>query len=225
MTDEVQMDGREIADLLPWYASGRLAGRERHRVAIALASDPALQRELALILEEQTASIEGNEALGAPSRAAAARFFAVLDAERPAKTPWFDVADWIAIRVPGWRPRAIAWGTIAAAVLVLAQAGVIGELLSWRPKTYALSSVEPSPGGRNGAIVLVAFEPAASVAAVAQLLQANGASIVAGPLPGGLYRLRVGDRPLAKADVDALMMRLKAQANVIRFAAPETGPD
>ena len=70
MMDDTQMEGREIADLLPWYAIGRLAGRDRHLVAVALASDPALQRELALILEEQTASIEANEALGVPSRAA-----------------------------------------------------------------------------------------------------------------------------------------------------------
>ena len=78
MIDETQMDGRDVADLLPWYANGRLAGRDRQRVAVALASDPALQRELALILEERTAAIDANEALGAPSRAATDRFFAAL---------------------------------------------------------------------------------------------------------------------------------------------------
>lgn len=225
MIDEAQTDGREIADLLPWYATGRLAGRERHRVAIALASDPALQRELAVILEEQTASIEANEALGAPSRAATDRFFAALDAERPAKKPWFDVTAWIAARVPGWQPRAVAWGAIAAAALVLAQAGVIGELMSGRPKTFAVASVDPSPSVRQGAIVLVSFAPTASVATLAHFFETNDASIVAGPLPGGLYRLRIGDHPLTGPDVEAVVSRFKAQTDLIRFAAPESAPD
>lgn len=224
MIDETQMEGRAVADLLPWYANGRLAGRDRQRVAVALASDPALQRELALILEERTASIDANEALGVPSRASVDRFFAALDAQAP-KTPRFNVAGWVAARLSDWQPRAVAWGAIAAAVLVVAQVGVIGALVSQRATTYALSSAVSGAGGPGGAMLLVSFEPASSVAAIAQVLESSGASIVAGPLPGGLYQLRIGDHPLTKAEVEAVVARLKAQHNLIRFVAPQSAPD
>jgi anti-sigma factor RsiW len=221
MIDETQMEGRAVADLLPWYANGRLTGRDRQRVAVALASDPALQRELALILEERTASIDANEALGVPSREATDRFFAALDAQAP-KTPRFNVAGWVAARLSDWQPRAVAWGAIAAAVLVVAQVGVIGALVSQRATTYAVSSAVSGPGG---AVLLVSFEPASSVGAIAQVLESSGASIVAGPLPGGLYQLRIGDHPLTKAEVEAVVARLKAQHNLIRFVAPQSAPD
>jgi hypothetical protein len=209
MIDETQMDDREVADLLPWYANGRLAGRDRQRVAVALASYPALQRELALILEERTASIDANEALGVPSRAAADRFFAALDARAP-KTPRFQVAGWVARRLSDWQPRTLAWGAMAATVLVVAQVGVIGTLVSERAATYAVSSADSGRDAQGGATLLVSFEPASSVA---------------GPLPGGLYQLRVGDHPLTKAEVEAVVARLKAQQNLIRFVAPQSAPD
>lgn len=224
MIDETQMDGRDVADLLPWYANGRLAGRDRQRVAVALASDPALQRELALILEERTAAIDANEALGAPSRAATDRFFAALHAQAP-KTRRFNVAGWVATGLAHLQPRAVAWGAIAAAVLVVVQVGVIGTLVSERATTYAVSSSVSGRGDQGGATLLVSFEPASSIAVIAQVLESSGASIVAGPLPGGLYQLRVGDHPLSKAEVEAVVARLKAQHDLIRFVAPLSAPD
>ena len=225
MSDDIRHDDREVADLLPFYATRRLIGRDRHRVAVALAADPALQHELALILEEKAATIEVNQALGEPSRAAVDRFFRALDAEapgpvavRPGKQPNRPEARWFATLFGGWQPRAVAFGAMAAAVVVVAQAGVIGALLSNRPAAPA-ATVASLSDARGGASIIVAFDPSASVSAIQAMLVSDGCTIVQGPMPGGLYGLKIGDHPPTKAEVDDMVGRLKSRPSLVRFAA------
>ena len=55
--------------------------------------------------------------------------------------------------------------------------------------------------------MLVAFAPEARLDQVGQWLQERHATIVDGPR-GGFYRLRVGDKPLSKAEMSALVAGL-----------------
>src|SRR6476646_10080964 len=87
MTTNPSDNDRGLADLLPFYVTGRLALNDMQRVEAALAKDPALRQELALVEEEQIATVEANERLGLPSSAAAQRFFAMLEAEPARTTP------------------------------------------------------------------------------------------------------------------------------------------
>ncbi|MGD0633122.1 MAG: hypothetical protein ABSA13_02410 [Beijerinckiaceae bacterium] len=228
MTEEKPVAGREIADLLPFYATGRLDGEDRQRVMRALMSDAELRRELSLILEERSAAIEDNEALAAPSRQAAAKFFAALDAAPARGKARFDLAGWLAARLESLAPRPLAWGAMAAALVVAAQAGLIGTLIAGRHGTQAAfesASINPGAGIRSGGSLIVSFVPNATAQEINKLLEDNTASIVAGPLPGGLYELRLGDRALTKAEVDELIVRLKERRNLIRFVAPGAPPD
>src|ERR1700682_2805867 len=71
----------EIEMLLPWHAAGTLNPRDARRVDEALASDPELAKQYAVIREEYAETIGLNESLGAPSARAMQKLFAAIDAE------------------------------------------------------------------------------------------------------------------------------------------------
>jgi anti-sigma-K factor RskA len=71
----------EIEELLPWYATGTLSGREAERVEQALAGDHELRNRYDLIRRELAETTRLNEALGAPSARAMDKLFAAINAE------------------------------------------------------------------------------------------------------------------------------------------------
>ena len=81
----------EIEMLLPWHAAGTLNARDARRVEEALASDPELARQYAVIREEYAETIHLNESLGAPSARAMQKLFAAIDGE-PVRKPSVSVA-------------------------------------------------------------------------------------------------------------------------------------
>src|SRR5437762_10604803 len=76
----------EIEMLLPWHAAGTLNARDARRVEEALARDPELARQYAVIREEYAETIHLNESLGAPSARAMQKLFAAIDGE-PVRSP------------------------------------------------------------------------------------------------------------------------------------------
>src|ERR1700686_3783383 len=80
-SDNDGSEGREVEDLLPWYAAGTLNRRDMQRVQDALAQDPELARRYELAREELAGTIEVNETLGAPSARTMQELFAKIDAE------------------------------------------------------------------------------------------------------------------------------------------------
>jgi anti-sigma-K factor RskA len=71
----------EIEELLPWYATGTLSGREAERVEQALAGDRELAQRYKLVRQELAETTRLNEALGAPSGRAMDKLFAAINAE------------------------------------------------------------------------------------------------------------------------------------------------
>src|SRR5207253_3034887 len=63
----LEQEPSEIEMLLPWHAAGTLNARDARRVDEALARDPELARQYAVIREEYAETIHLNESLGAPS--------------------------------------------------------------------------------------------------------------------------------------------------------------
>src|ERR1700753_2443768 len=82
----LEQEPGEIEALLPWYAAGTLTARDARRVEEALARDPELAKQYAVIREEYAETISLNESLGAPSARAMQKLFAAIDAE-PAQQP------------------------------------------------------------------------------------------------------------------------------------------
>src|SRR4249919_531718 len=110
MSKKMADEPGEIEMLLPWHAAGTLSARDARRVEEALAREPELARQYAVIREEYAETIALNESLGAPSARAMQKLFAAIDAE-PAREAKASIN-----RLPhvsgffaSLSPRALAW--------------------------------------------------------------------------------------------------------------------
>ena len=146
----------EIEMLLPFHAAGTLNARDARRVEEALARDPELARQYAVIREEYAETIHLNESLGAPSARAMQKLFAAIDAE-PARQPSASLS--FSARFAGFfaklSPRTLAWSASLGALALLLQAGVIGAvLMKNQSSTFQTASLEqptsPSPATSAG---------------------------------------------------------------------------
>ena len=210
----------EIEMLLPFHAAGTLSARDARRVEDALASDPELARQYAVIREEYAETISLNESLGAPSARAMQKLFAAIDAE-PERKPQASIR--LSARVSEFfarlSPRTLAWSASVGAVALLLQAGVIGAVLMKKEtasfQTASLSMNEPSSApitrdlGSSAAPTraLVRFAPEARVSDITALLDNYQASIVDGA-KGGMFRLQFGNRVMSKDEAANLLARL-----------------
>jgi anti-sigma factor RsiW len=214
----LEREPSEIEMLLPWHAAGTLDARDARRVEEALARDPELAKQYAVIQQEYAETIHLNESLGAPSARAMQKLFAAIDGE-PARKP--SVSFNFSARIAGFfarfSPRALAWSASLGALALLLQAGVIGAMLvkSQNPsfETASLSANRPLTRdlGRAAAPpprALVRFAPDARVADITALLDNYQASIVDGAR-GGLFRLQFGDRAMGRDEFAGLIRRLQ----------------
>jgi hypothetical protein len=218
----------EIEMLLPFHAAGTLNARDTRRVDEALASDPALARQYAVIQEEYAETIHLNESLGAPSARAMQKLFAAIDGE-PARKPSLSTS--LSARISEFftrlSPRTLAWSASLGAVALLLQAGVIGAVLMKNQTKFETASLSlnqtAAPLTRDlGASVppraLVRFNPDARVADINTLLENYQASIVDGA-KGGMFRLQFGSRALGKDEVASLMSKLQGE-KIVNLAVP-----
>src|ERR1700758_633447 len=126
----LEQEPSEIEVLLPWSAAGTLNARDARRVEEALARDPELARQYAVIREEFAETISLNESLGAPSVRAMQKLFAAIDTE-PARGPQpsFNISSRVAGFFSSLSPRTLAWSASLGALALLLQAGAIGAVL------------------------------------------------------------------------------------------------
>jgi hypothetical protein len=167
-----------VQALLPWYARGQLGDEETGQVQRHLLQCQACRNELAAERPMQTL-LNVADALpqGGDVEAGLAKLRAQL--QPPAA----------AARAPRWMPWAL--GLQGAAVAML-----LGLWLQARddvPDYQGLSSAETAPVAADA---LVMFKPGTSERALRELLQAQGACIVAGPTETGAWLLRVEPRGL-----------------------------
>jgi anti-sigma factor RsiW len=211
------MPPEEVEALLPWHAAGTLSARDARRVDEALARDPKLAKQYAVIQEEFAETIHLNESLGAPSARAMQRLFAGIDAE-PARAP--SVTSTFSARVAEFfaslSPRTLAYSAAVAALALLLQAGVIGAVLVRQQGNFQSAAYEGQIDG--GARALVRFTPEARVSDITQFLDSYNASIVAG-LKAGMFRIQFGDKRMTKDEVTNLMKKVE-QEKIVSFVAP-----
>jgi len=214
----LEQEPSEIEMLLPFHAAGTLNARDARRVEEALARDPGLARQYAVIQEEYAETIHLNESLGAPSVRAMQKLFAAIDAE-PARKPGasLNLSAGIAGFFAKLSPRTLAWSASLGALALLLQAGVIGAVLVKNQtatfQTASLSTGAPITrdlGAGAPPRALVRFAPEARIADITALLDQYQASIVDGA-KGGMFRLQFGRTPMTKDEVDALMSKLQGE--------------
>jgi anti-sigma factor RsiW len=213
----LEQEPSELETLLPWHAAGTLNARDARRVDDALARDPELAKQYAVIREEYAETIGLNESLGAPSARAMQKLFAAIDGE-PVRKP--SVSSNISARISEFfaslSPRTLAWSASVGALALLLQAGVIGAVLVKNQTSFQTASLdmnERAPLTRDlGAApprALVRFADDARMADIKALLDNYQAAIVGGS--NGLFRLQFGDRALGKDEIAALMKRLRSE--------------
>ncbi|WP_407175833.1 hypothetical protein [Bradyrhizobium sp. STM 3562] len=216
----------DIELLLPWYAAGTLAARDARRVEEALARDPDLARQFAVIREEYAETIAVNESLGAPSGRPLQKLFAAIDAEPERRRR---VSAGLAARVSDFfarlSPRTLAWCASLGALVLALQAGVIAAVLiksqSASYRTASLGVSEPVVRDLGGAApprALVRFAAEARIADITALLDKYQASII-GTAGSGTFRLQFRDQAMSREDLSSVINRLSSEKSV-SFAAP-----
>jgi hypothetical protein len=219
----VEQEPSEIELLLPWHAAGTLNPRDASKVEEALARDPELARQYAVIREEYAGTIDLNESLGAPSARAMQKLFAAIDTE-PARKPsasWSIGARFSSL-FSSLSPRTLAWSASLGALVLVLQSGIIaGVLMDKRPSTFqtaSLSTNEPSSITRDLSATpppraLVRFAADARVGDITALLDKYQASIVGGA-KGGMFRLQFANGSMSKDEFANLLGRLQNEKTV-----------
>jgi len=210
----------EIEQLLPWHAAGTLSRRDALRVEEALARDPELARRYALVREELGETIHLNETLGAPSARALEKLLDKIDIEPVRRQPTpFSPGNRIAEFLARLSPRTLAWSASAAALAIVLQAGLIAGVMLNESKSpgYQTASA-PASDQAAGAFALIRFAPQASADDVTKFLEANKLSIAAGPMAGGLFKVRVAVTGIPKAELARIVKKLQ-EDKVVGFIA------
>src|SRR6516162_1342837 len=191
----IDKEREELETLLPWHAAGTLNRRDAERVERALASDRELMRRFNLAREELNETIHLNESLGAPSARAMEKLFAAIDAE-PVRKPKFsfDVAGRFTSFVASFSPRTLAMAAAAGALAIVLQAGVINhegttEVASQQNVNTDLGLA--SAEGSDGTLAAIRFAPKADMGQITTFLLSNKASMIDGPITGGIYKIRL----------------------------------
>ena len=112
----LEQEPGEIELLLPWHAAGTLNPRDARRVDEALARDPELAKQYAVIRGEYEETIHLNESLGAPSARAMQKLFAAIDAEPARAAGSLPLSSRIATFFASLSPRTLAWSASLGAV-------------------------------------------------------------------------------------------------------------
>lgn len=229
MKQMLDQEPSEIEMLLPWHAAGTLNPRDARRVDEALARDPELARQYAVIREEYAETIHLNESLGAPSARAMQKLFAAIDGE-PARnhaSASLGISARLSAFFASLSPRTLVWSASLGALALLLQAGVIGAVLVKNQsagsfQTASLSTSEPATRAFGPAApptrALVRFAPEARLADITALLDSYQASIIDGG-KGGLFRLQFGTRPLSKDEAASLLSKLQGE-KIVTLAVP-----
>jgi anti-sigma factor RsiW len=212
----------EIEALLPWFTTGKLSAADRARVARYLEQHPQTAAHLALAREEQQAVIAGNEAIAAPGRAGLDRLMASIAAVPAPRTavvpsPWA-VVEALAGMIRNLAPRTLGLAAAAAALLLVVQAVTIGTLSTRSTPAggYTTASGDTTVA-TEGVQALVTLVPGISINTLTTALNELGATIVDGPKPGGIYRLRLaGDTARTPLAIE----RIKARTDIFAFVAP-----
>jgi hypothetical protein len=209
-------DRQEIEYLLPWHAAGTLSRRDAERVERALANDQDLARRFDLVREELAETIHFNESLGAPSARAMEKLFAAIDAQgsfkrRPGLA--FDLRTRVSEFFSAFAPRTLAYASAAAALVILLQAGVIGNIML---NSGAAFNTASAPDVKVESVdFYVNFVPQASAEAVTKFLRAHDAKIVDGPKGPGTYQVQFKATGSPKEETARVLKELQNSRNIV----------
>lgn len=229
MIDMTQLSEREEVEMLvPFYVTGRISQDDAARVEAYLRRNPDFAEHIELARDERMATVSVNEALGFPSARATDSLFDDIASQPPpiaaaarAKTRGLMAAVRGLFTAP--TPQAVRYAAIAAAAVVMIQAGILTAMMSG-PQSGAGESGYQTASGSQGnvlkAAALIAFQDGATLSEMTRALNRNGARIIEGPTAEGYYRLSFSQANLGDADMKAKLAALRAETEVIKLVLP-----
>ncbi|WP_321340906.1 hypothetical protein [uncultured Cohaesibacter sp.] len=235
----------EIEKLLPWYAKGLLEAKDQESVETYLATHPDMRMQLDLIEEEGLAVKQQHAALGSPAPGGLDRLLADIDslqaqeegilqrAGRHGSAPglFARMSDGMKKVLANFSSPAMQLVGAAAAVVIVAQAVVIGGLMKQGPETAPMQapafttaagpedSASRAKISQGASVFLIAFKKEARIDAVNALLKSLSAKIVAGPKAGGFYQIKIETDLLPEGGERAVLARLKANTELVQFVS------
>lgn len=216
----------DIETLLPWYEQGQLEAGDRKRVEAYLAAHPELEDQLALIAEERGEAVLLNEARGAPSAGALDRLMNQIEAEESASPSLASMKPalkgWLSKLLGAPIPAGLQWATTAAAIVIVVQGialGVLSTSDTSRGPGYETASGAAQQAA-TGSFAIVQFAPDATAEEIGGLLAEMGLTIVDGPKPGGMYRVRLSGKALEDSKRDTILKQLMAHEGLVELAVP-----
>ncbi len=223
MTNDLTDEGDEIEMLLPWYAAGTLSAEETRRVEAWLAAHPEMRKSVALVREEHDETVAANERLGIPSLGAREKLMQAIAAEPgpavSARGIWHRVTmAFVALAPEGMSPG-MALAGAAGGLVILVQAAALGMLLMGAQVGGMRLASGEDGGAAAGTFVIVRFADDAKASDIAALLRPMRATIVDGPKPGAVFKVRIGPRVLSNAERTAIMDKLRSRRDIVSFVA------
>lgn len=213
----------EIEMLLPWYVTGKLDDDDRARVERYLADHPETAQQLELVREELDETVAVNETLGTMPAGALHKLLsrieeidgpAIARAQRPGLLE--TLGSWLSV----FDTPALKLAAAAAAIVIVAQAVVIGSLVrDDGPVSYETASGPTDVAPAAGTRLLIAFADGANAAQITGLLEDIEGTIVSGPKAGGLFEVRISETKLTDAEVESVVSGLRQRAEIIRYVA------
>ncbi len=221
-----QTEREEIEMLVPFYVTGRISVEDARRVEAYLKRNPDFAEHIELARDERAATVSVNEALGFPSARSADRIFEAIAAEQPptiarVRARSRGLLTGIREFFTAPTPAAVRYATIAAAAVVLVQAAVLGTMLTYpqAPGGYQTAS-GPQQTAAPGTVALIAFQESATLADISRALSAADATIIDGPVPGGLFKIKIAHGSDGEAGAKRRIEALKAETAIIRTLLP-----
>ena len=217
MDEATLTEVEEMEALFAWYVAGTLPAPEQARVESYLVQHPELKSHLALAREEHDATVDANEAIRPPA-GALEQFRSERAAAPVSLLVWLERAlDQVGEFVASMEPRRLALAGVAASLLVLAQTGLIGVLMTGRGGgTVYETAAGPAT---SGTFAMVGFTPEATAPGIGKLLRDNGLVITGGPGVDGLYRVRLSTAKLNSDEAAQALARITTRADIVSFAA------
>ena len=219
----------DIEKLLPWYAKGLLEDNETREVETYLDAHPEMRMQLDLIAEEDKAVEQIHASLGAPSPKGLDTLLAQIDAEdkkaAPVSEMLTNLSRMASKLITSFKTPGVQFAAIAAALIIVAQAVIIGNLSFTDPIlpkgtfTTASGPQNTAPVATDDVKLIVAFKKGVALDDVVLMLKTVKARVVSGPKANGFFEIAVAKDNLPAGGVKELLKQLQAQKGLIKFVA------
>jgi len=229
-TDNARQQGKHAVSneelLVPWHVLGLLRADDAEKVDEAAVKEPKIARQMEDALQD-VAAVRQSYAQTPSASATAWQNLAnrveALDAVQKSRMGQTVQSNNPVSRLYGWirdvLPFDAKFVAIAALLVIVAQAGLIGYLVTGQMQVYSTATAVSDTPGEG--LAIIRFRPGTTVDEVSTFLDAQDMQVVGGPFDG-FYTLALHDDTKSPDQVDAYLSKLAREQTIIAFVGRKT---